>query len=214
VTTSRWTAWHDGYNDPASNVSRRLVHVRRRLRDALHAAPAGPVRLISLCAGDGRDVLGVLPGHPRRPDVSTRLVELDPDLAARARATAAGEGLDRVEVVTGDAADVTRYADLAPVQVVLLCGIFGNIDDAAVRTTVGGVRQLCRPGTTVIWTRHRQAPDLTPRIRDWFAEAGFAEVAFDTEEGCAFGVGTHRFAAIPPPLEPGAPLFAFLPHKR
>ena len=39
------------------------------LRAELERAPAGDVRLISLCAGQGRDVIGVLTGHPRRDDV-------------------------------------------------------------------------------------------------------------------------------------------------
>jgi hypothetical protein len=33
------------------------------LRAELDRAPAGDVRLISLCAGQGRDVIGVLTGH-------------------------------------------------------------------------------------------------------------------------------------------------------
>jgi hypothetical protein len=31
-----------------------------------------------MCAGQGHDVLGALPDHPRRGDVTARLVELDP----------------------------------------------------------------------------------------------------------------------------------------
>jgi hypothetical protein len=38
---------------------------------------------------------------------------------------------------------------------------------------------LCRPGATVIWTRGRRPPDLTPQVRAWFSENGFGEVAFD-----------------------------------
>ncbi|GHD35622.1 hypothetical protein GCM10010335_31060 [Streptomyces galbus] len=30
-----------------------------------------------MCAGQGRDLIGVLAGHPRRDDVRARLVELD-----------------------------------------------------------------------------------------------------------------------------------------
>jgi hypothetical protein len=81
-----WQAWHEEYDKADSPLRLRLDLVRRRLGEALDRAPAGPVRLISLCAGQGRDVIGVLPAHPRRDDVSARLVELDPVLAAEGRA--------------------------------------------------------------------------------------------------------------------------------
>ena len=55
------------------------------LRAELDHAPAGDMRLISLCAGQGRDVIGVLAGHPRRGGVRARLVVLDEHNFAFAR---------------------------------------------------------------------------------------------------------------------------------
>jgi hypothetical protein len=214
VTTGQprdWKNWHRGYADPDSDLSRRLVHVRRRLTDGLSAAPPGPIRLISLCAGEGRDVFGVLPNHPRRADVTARLVELDPDVAGAARSTAAELGLDRVEVVTGNAGLSAAYAGLAPADVVLACGIFGNVNEADIQTTIRGLPQLCRPGATVLWTRHRGAPDLTSQIRSWFGEAGFDEVGFDYEDGRRFGVGTQVFRGVTPPFDPTRRFFEFEP---
>ncbi|MET0699011.1 MAG: class I SAM-dependent methyltransferase [Mycobacterium sp.] len=204
-----WSNWHEGYADPDSDLSRRLTYVQRRLSDGLAAAPAGPIRLISLCAGEGRDVLGVLPTHPRRGDVTARLVELNPDIAAVARTTAAELGLTAVEVVTGDAALVSAYAGLAPADVVLACGIFGNVSEADIRNTISGLRQLSKPGATVLWTRHRGAPDLTPQIRSWFREAGFDEVGFDYEDGRRFSVGSQVFRSTTAPLDSSARLFEF-----
>ena len=40
--------------------------------------------------------------------------------------------------------------------------------------------QLCARRASVIWTRHRRRPDLTPRIRAWFHEAGFVERTFES----------------------------------
>ena len=80
-----WAAWHGAYDDPSSFPSVRLRKVRQRLSEAIGAAPAGPVRLVSLCAGQGHDVIGVLPGHPRRDDVRAVLVESDPRNAETAR---------------------------------------------------------------------------------------------------------------------------------
>ena len=72
-----WVAWHAAYDDPSSPLSARLRCVRSHLRDAIDQAPPGRVSLVSLCAGQGHDVIGVLPRHPRRDDVRAVLVESD-----------------------------------------------------------------------------------------------------------------------------------------
>jgi len=205
-----WKQWHDAYADPDSSLSRRLVAVQRLVADALDAAPAGAIRLISMCAGEGRDVLGILPDHPRRDDVHARLVELDPDLAERARATADAAGLTQVEVVAGDAGSVDAYAGMVPADVVLVCGVFGNITDADIANTIATLPQLCNRAATVIWTRHRKAPDVTPSIRDWFAASSFDEVVFESEGAGGFGVGAARYASEPRAFTPGAHLFRFV----
>ena len=68
-----WYDWHAPYSDPSSGLSLRLSWVQERIRAALDEAPPGPIRLISMCAGQGHDVLGALPDHPRRGDVTARL---------------------------------------------------------------------------------------------------------------------------------------------
>jgi hypothetical protein len=211
-----WACWHDDYDDPSSSLSTRLRIVQAHLTDAVTVAPPGPVSLVSLCAGQGRDVLGVLPGHPRRDDVAAVLVELDPRNARLAAARAAREGLAGVEVRQADAGVTAGYADALPAGVLLLCGIFGNISDDDIGRTVAAAPALCAPGGTVIWTRHRRPPDLTLLVREWFAAAGFAEVAFEAPEtgSTLIGVGVHRRTAGPAWRSPTAalpadPLFTF-----
>ena len=191
-----WVAWHAAYDDPSSSLSRRLRLVRGHLSRALDKAPAGPVRLVSLCAGQGLDVLGVLPEHRRGRDVSAVLVEFDPHNAALARRGAAGAGLSRVEVREADASRVGNYADALPANVLLLCGIFGNVSDADIQRTAAAAPALCAPGATVLWTRHRRAPDLTPRVRAWFRAGGFDEVVFESPDtGTLTGVGVCRLVS-------------------
>ena len=88
-----WVEWHQEYDDPTSRLSQRLAYVQQRLREALDSAPPGRIRMISVCAGQGRDVLGVLEGHDRAADVRALLVELDPHNAEVARTRAAAAGL-------------------------------------------------------------------------------------------------------------------------
>jgi hypothetical protein len=214
-----WYAWHSPYDDPSSRLSRRLSWVRDRIRTALDEAPAGPVTLISLCAGQGRDVIGVLADHPRRGDVTDRLVELDPRNTETARQLAAAAGLDvgpgpgRVEIVTGDASLTSQYADLAAADVVVAAGIFGNITHADIEATIGYCAQLCKAGGTVVWTRWRRkpsgGPDPVPQVCAWFEERGFERVWLsDSRYGqCC---GAHRFTGTPVPLDPAGTMFSFV----
>jgi hypothetical protein len=191
-----WARWHDAYDDPSSPLSVRLTLVQRHLSAALRAAPLGPVSVVSLCAGQGRDVLGVLPGHPRRADVRAVLVELDPRNGALAAQRAAQADLAGVEVRQADAAVVAGYADALPADVLLLCGIFGNVSQTDIARTIAVAPSLCAPGGTVIWTRHRRPPDLTPRLREWFGDAGFEELSFDSPDTASMtSVGVHRLSA-------------------
>ncbi|HUD36404.1 MAG TPA: SAM-dependent methyltransferase [Streptosporangiaceae bacterium] len=206
-----WVDWHLGYDDPASALSARLECIRAHLRRALDDAPAGPLRLVSLCAGQGRDVLAVLPRHERRDDVAALLVELDSRNAGLAWRTAAEAGLDQVQVREADAGLVANYADYLPADILLLCGIFGNVSDADIERTIKAAPALCAPGATVLWTRHRRAPDRTPSLRAWFAQAGFDEVAFDSlDTETLTGVGVNRLSRpVVPVALPANPLFTF-----
>ena len=119
VTDMDWHAWHDDYDEPGTPLARRLAAVQDQIRVALDAAPPGPLHAISLCAGQGRDLIGVLARHARGADVTARLVELHPRNAAAARDAAEAAGLPGVEVVTADAALTDWFAEdgFAPVWV-------------------------------------------------------------------------------------------------
>jgi predicted RNA methylase len=204
-----WRTWHDEYDLPDSWMARRLHVVQQHIAAVLDASPAGPLRVVSLCAGQGRDLLGVLADHPRRDDVRARLVELDARNAAVADDMARAAGLTGVEVVRADASRTDHYPDMAPADLVLVCGVFGNITDEDIRRTVGFCTQLCRTGGTVIWTRHREAPDRVPSICEWFEELGF-ERRWVSDPDAGFGVGVHRFAGRPRPFTAGASMFTFV----
>jgi hypothetical protein len=205
-----WVQWHRDYDDPGSVLSRRLALVQGHLRAELDSAPAGELRLISLCAGQGRDVIGVLAGHPRRGDVLARLVEWDERNVAVAREAAQAAGLDGVEVLQADAGITDVCVGAVPARIVVVCGIFGNISVDDIQGTVAALPSLCAPDALVLWTRHRGAPDLTPAIRAWFSEAGFREEAFHVSDDNFMAVGLHRLTGEPAALVPGRRLFTFV----
>lgn len=201
MTSSHWVRWHQGYDDPASMNSRRLEAVVSMLADVFTAARPGPVRVVSLCSGDGRDLAGALAGHPRAVDVTGVLVEADPELAAAAAANLAAVA-PGLAVRGADAGDPASFADQLPADVLLLCGIFGNVAPADIAGTVAAVPALASPGAAVLWTRHRRHPDVTPWIRQRFHDAGCPAEAWVSPGPGGFALGLQRVGtnATPAPL--------------
>ncbi len=203
-----WRAWHADYADPASALSQRLAVVQAQIAQWLDRTAPEPVMVTSVCAGDGRDLLGVLTGRSDAARVTATLVELDADLAATAASAAAD--LPGVSVRCADAGGIEAYAGCAPADLLLLCGVLGNVSDEDAAGTVAALPGLCAPGATVVWTRHRREPDLTPAIRGWFTAAGFAEESFTAPDDRIWSVGVHRLTGPPQPLSEGRRLFSFV----
>ncbi len=110
----------------------------------------------------------------------------------------------------GDASITDAYKGAVPADLILMCGVFGNITADDIANTIGHLPRLCAPAATVIWTRHRQPPDLTPHIREAFERHGFEEVSFDGDGSSPFGVGANRLVASPQPFQEGLRLFEFI----
>ena len=211
-----WHEWYRDYEDPASSLSRRLEVVRSQLGSLLAAAAPGPVRLLGLCSGDGRDTLPVI--AESGVEVSALLVELDPDLASAARASAAALGLDGVEVRTADAGDTACASHGVPADVVLACGIFGNVTDDDIARTVATLPSLLAQSGAVIWTRGHRVPhdptdvdgDPADFVRDTFASVGFDEVALVRPDDASYRVGVARWPGPAVPYDPGVRMFNFV----
>jgi len=165
MTGTDWVEWHAQYEDEGSVLTRRLRAVQRGIRAFLDGNPGRPLRVVSACAGDGRDLIEVLAADPEAAArVAARLVELDPALAARAREAAAEHGLTGVEIVEADAGSTDAYAGAVPADLLLFCGVFGNVSDADVEGTIRVLPQLCAPGAGLIWTRRRYPPEVIERL--------------------------------------------------
>ena len=204
-----WAAWHDSYSDPTSILGKRLRVVQAFIGEFLDSRDRA-LRVISLCAGKGLDLLDVLARHPNRERVSARLVELDPELAASAGQRAHEAGLTGVEVLVGDASCTGALVGAVPADLVLGCGIFGNLSDSDVQRTVLVMPELCAERGVVIWTRHTWPPDLTPQIRRWFSDAGFDELPFSSPGPESYSVGMNELRVPPRPMPPGKRLFTFI----
>jgi SAM-dependent methyltransferase len=202
--------WHDDYDRPGSPLHRRLEVVIELLGHALDRLPPGPVRVVSLCAGQGADVLAVARQHPRGRDLVGRLVELDPRNVAIARRQIDEGGFDNLAVSEADAGQSDAYLGAAPADLVVACGIFGNVSDDDIAQTIRFLPSLCAPGAHVVWTRHPRDASVIQRIEGWLAEAGFTADALVIPDDGAFGVGAAHLTGEPRPLVPGVRLFEFL----
>ena len=204
-----WYAGHSPYTDPGSPLVRRLRLVQQHIAAWLDERPGEPMSVVSMCAGQGHDILAVLASRPDARQVSATLIEYEPRNVAAARTRAIAEGLDAVTVAQADAGDLASYRQAVPADLVIMAGVLGNISDTDAHTTIQAMPQLCAADAAVIWTRTRRTPDLTPAVRRWLADAGFSEQAFNAPDDVLFSVGVHRFTGTPQPLRNGK-IFQFI----
>jgi hypothetical protein len=226
-----WYDWHRGY-DESTALKRRLEMVRQHIVDALDRAPIGPLRVLSICAGDGRDLIGALRDHPRRNDVTATLLELDPRLVEQGRILATAAGLeDQVHCDCADATQGDTYERRVPCQLTLACGVVGNVSPETRPALVRLASAVCASGGSFIWTRLLSANEgetSAPLFRQLLAGAGFEEVradVVDADDGNPeqmtneFGAGrclvashVQRAPLAPIPL-PRGELFKFVGFK-
>ncbi len=205
-----YVKWHERYADPNSSISARLRKIQDLLNAELDARP-GPLRLFSLCAGDARDILGVLEQRPAdAPRVSGTLIEINPDLtrAARERIARLGSPLEMLEM---DATDPNAAAAHIPADIVILAGIFSNIAETDNEPFAAAATSFCAPGALLIWTRRNDDHDMILRIQGRFAAAGFTDQHFSAVGKGVFGYGSARAPnQPPPPLPTDRKLFTFV----
>jgi len=86
-----WVKWHERYENSPS-LAARLEIVRAHIASCLDNCGPRPIQVLSVCAGDGRDLLWALRDHPRVQDVRACLVEVNPELVQRGEAAVRAAG--------------------------------------------------------------------------------------------------------------------------
>ena len=206
-----WSDWHDAYRDTSSELVRRMMAVRRHVAAIVAEAPTGPVTVLSICAGQGRELIGALEDHPRKGDVRGRLVELDADNTAFATRWAAEVGLTDLEIVTGDASLGASYEGLAPVDLVVISGVFGHLSTSDRLSLIDFTRQLCHTGTGMVWTSHRSNDGPAEWLRRAFLERRFEELEHGLLPGDDFHFTVTRslYTGAQQPFDPHEKIFTF-----
>ncbi|HYA78975.1 MAG TPA: AMP-binding protein, partial [Candidatus Nitrosopolaris sp.] len=208
-----WDVWYKHY-DSLPSLQERLRIVREQIVAALNTGPAGPIQIVSICAGDGRDLIGALQKHPRRNDVSALLIDDHAESVARGEAAAKETGLQRqLRFLDADAAQAKNYLGAVPADLVLLSGFLGHLPHRDVLALINSLPMFCKTGGQVIWNRHLILHDgrqQVPLIRDFFRETNFEEVQFEKTDANGYAVGRARFAGQPALLVASRVLFEFV----
>ena len=200
------------YPDYQKNrFQQRLLAVQEHLAECLDSSPRGSVHIISMCAGDGSDVIGVLGSHPRRSDVFAWLVESNSQTVADGILQSTRAGLENtVEFLTEDGTLYATYKRIAPTDIVLLCGVWGHVPAQERVQLVRALACLCKPGGTVIWTRG-VSKDMT-RLREiqlLFDDPSWNLVRFTLTSDKKWSVGTYRYRGPPLELPESGQIFHF-----
>jgi amino acid adenylation domain-containing protein len=208
-----WNEWHKHY-DSLPSLQERLRIVREQIAAALDGCPPGPVQIVSICAGDGRDLLGALENHPRRNDVAALLLDNNAESIARGKAAAEKIGLTRpLRFLAADATLAKNYLGAVPADLVLLSGFLGHLRHEDVPGLIGSLPMFCKSGGQTIWNRHlvlHDGREQVPLIRELFRKANFEEIHFSKTDSNGFAVGRARFCRQPKPLDPSRVLFEFV----
>jgi hypothetical protein len=206
-----WSGWPDeAYK--REGFQQRLSFVHDHLTECLNTAPRGAVRILSICSGDGRDVLGVLESHRRATEVTASLVELDSQSVAAGESRAKESGLESaVRFLNTDATVFETYQAIAPADIVLVCGVWGHVPADERGQLVRAIECFCKRDGRVIWTRGvEKGRHRLEEIAAHFPDANWKKVRESI--GPKWGVMTHQYCGPQRAIPATGQIFNFTRH--
>ena len=135
--------------------------------------------------------------HERARDVTAPLYEINPELTQRGSAAIDATRLDDVmSFLRADATQFGTYVSMAPADLIVMAGVFGNVRPTELAHLVDGLPCLRRSDAFVVWTRHGTLYDGVATLRNMrerLSQTGFVGVVEDVTSETGFVIGTHRF---------------------
>ncbi len=211
-TSGNWDRWPDRAYQLTSYQD-RLRLVQQHLAEAIQSAPPGPIRILSICAGDGRDLIEVLSEHERRADVSAVLIELSPKSVARGIQSAIEAGIENaVAFRNTDATRWSAYRGLIPADIVILCGVWGHVPVRQRARLTSALASICAVGGCVIWSRGvSRGMERLPQIQTHFNARSWKVAELRFTPASDWAVATYRFLGAAQPVPDNEQIFNFRP---
>jgi hypothetical protein len=143
--------------------------------------------------------------------VTAWLVELDRhSVAAGIRESALASLEDKVQFVNDDATDYATYQNIAPAEIVLVCGVWGHVPADERMSLIKGIEALCKPGGMSIWTRGvADGRDRLHEIESLFARPLWECVRTTATGDKQWAVSTHRYCGQRVELPQAGRIFNF-----
>jgi hypothetical protein len=206
-----WKEWHSQY-DRCEVMQSRLATVRQTIEQCLRLLPPGRQRILSVCAGDGRDIIPLIAQSPRRSDFRGVLVEQDAALVKAGQELIDAHELGRyLTFLQADATAPAIYAERIPCDLVLAAGVFGNLLPRDFDMFVRALGAFLKTDGYLVWTRNRVVSNghrEIPRIRQTLQSHGFVECYH--HDITDYIVACHQYQHETLPL-PDTKLFTFTP---
>jgi hypothetical protein len=204
-----WWEWHKEYSVADSYPSLRREAVSYHTARALCIAPAGPIRVMSVCAGQGLDIISGFVGDAHTANVDCVFLEYDPRNALEAASNLSVVGLRSYEVRVCDAGLCDSYAGSGRANIMYLVGLISHLSDAEISSLIAAIPNLCSQGAQVIWTVPKSNPEVVHMATSKLMEAKFDQV-LRTDIGSVGMVVTSQFMGVPQSrLEAGSRIFTF-----
>jgi hypothetical protein len=209
-----WDDWSE-HAYRSRTYSLRLAEVQGHLGECFAAYSTRPIRLLSVCAGDGRDVMGAMISHNVQGQVVAWLVEQNLRSVNRGTTQSRRLGLqDTVKFLHADATLYDTYRNIAPSDIVLLSGVWGHVPASDRPRLVQALASFCKPGGMVIWTRAlANGVSRMDEIQIEFASPLWELVCASITSDKCWGVVSQRYCG--PQIRPasGGRIFQFAPHS-
>jgi len=177
-SSDKWTEWHEeAYNDINSLPYQRTEIVKDLINKYLSEIDKNIV-VISIGAGQSRDILPVLIGRKDNDRITTYLIDTDIECLNYAKNYAKDNNIINVHIVDMDGSLVKNYKDIPKADLIIFCGMMTQKNTDEVKNLANNIKLICNEDAQIIWSRHGYDGDYSTPFRNVFNENSYKELDF------------------------------------
>lgn len=177
-SSDKWTEWHENaYNNTNSLAYQRTEIVKNLINKYLYEINKNVV-IVSIGAGQGRDILSVLKERKDNNRIFTYLIDTDMECLDYAKNYAEKNNIINVNVVNIDGSLTENYKDIPKADLIIFCGMMNQKNTEEVKSLANNMKFLCNEDAQIIWSRHGYDEDYSTSFRNVFNENFYKELDF------------------------------------